>query len=107
MIIALAISIITICGPLIAVPLSSTSGLGICIISFFLINPILSVGLGVFAGFDMKKRWYAALYSGVIFTVGAWIILAFDVAFLYYSTIYLIFSVLTMLVTHLIIKIKK
>lgn len=107
MIIAAVITLISVCGPLIAVPLSSYAGFGICIISFFLTNPILAVGVGVFAGFDLKNRWYAALFTGVIFTAGAWIILAFDTAFLFYSVIYLAFSFISMFVTSLIVKRKK
>ena len=94
--------------PLLAVLFASHAGMAICILSFYLVNPMVSVGVGVFAGFDMKKRWYACLFTGTLFIITAWSLFTIsEPMFLYYSAIYIVFSSLSMLTTSLIVKRKK
>ena len=91
------------CIPLLAVLFASTAGMAICILSFYIINPVVSVGIGVFAGFDMKKRWYACLLTGVTFVITAWLLFTVsEPLFIIYSVIYIVFSALSMLITSLI-----
>ena len=109
MITAIIATLATVLGiPLLAVLFASTAGMAICILSFYIINPIVSVGTGVFAGFDIKKRWYACLFTGVIFIITAWsLFTAKEPLFLCYSAIYVVFSILSMLITAFIVRRKK
>ncbi len=109
MIAAIIITLAAIFGiPLLAVLFASTAGMAICILSFYIINPIVSVGVGVFAGFDIKKRWYACLFTGIAFIITAWSLFTInEPLFLYYSVIYIIFSTLSMAITSLIVRRKK
>lgn len=109
MIISLIITALFVFGvPLAAVLFTSHAGMAICILSFYVLNPIISVGIGVFAGFDIKKRWYASLFTGVVFIITAWSLFTVtEPLFLYYSAVYIVFSALSMLVTSLIVRRKK
>ena len=109
MIKAIIITLTAIFGiPFLAVLFASTVGMAICILSFYLINPMVSVGVGVFAGFDLKKRWYACLLPGIIFIITVWSLFTInEPLFLYYSAIYTVFAAISMLITSFIIKRKK
>ncbi|MBR6523220.1 MAG: hypothetical protein IKT39_01230 [Clostridia bacterium] len=109
MIMSLIITVVLVFGiPLAAVLFASDAGMAICILSFYLINPILSVGVGVFAGFDFRKRWFSSLYVGIIFMITVCFLLTADEPlFFLYSAIYTFFSFISMLVTSLILKRKK
>ena len=109
MIAAIIITLAAVFGiPLLAVLFASTSGMAICILSFYIINPIVSVGVGAFAGFDIKNRWYSCLFTGVIFIITAWLLFTTsEPLFILYSFIYIVFSALSMLITSLIAKRKK
>ena len=109
MLISVIISILLVFGiPLLAVLFASVSGMAICLLSFSIVNPIVSVCLGVFAGFNMKKRWYVCLFTGVVFIITAWsLFTATEPLFLCYSLIYLVFSTLSMFIAHLIVNRKK
>ena len=94
--------------PLLAVLFTTDAGMAICILSFYLINPMVSVGVGVFAGFDIKKRWYASLFTGASFIITVWSLFTVsEPLFLFYSAIYVVFSTISMLITSIILKRKK
>ncbi len=109
MIISIILTIALVFGiPLLAVLFASQSGMAICIISFYLVNPIVAVAIGVFAGFNIIKRWYACFLTGIVFIITAWSLFTLnEPLFLQYAAIYIIFSFISMLTTLLIIKRKR
>lgn len=79
------------------------SGMAACILLFFVINPVYSFILGIFAGKHIKGMWALPIISAVMFLLGAWFF--FDMgegAFVIYAGIYLVIGVITMLASSFI-----
>lgn len=94
--------------PFLAVTFAGTSGMAICFILFFALNPAFSAVCGVFAGMNIKKLWSLPLILSALFLAGVWIF--FDLgepAFLLYSTAYLVISAVAMILTAIIKQIKR
>ena len=67
---------------------------------FFIVDPLFSIFLGVFAGRDAKSRWYLPVLTAALYVAGAW--LFFDrgeTAFLLYAAGYLALGLVAMLLT--------
>lgn len=80
---------------------SECSGMALCMMLFFVINPIYSIILGIVAGRNIKALWNLPLISAVAFLAGAWIF--FDIHehwFIAYATVYLTIGVIAMLITN-------
>ncbi len=93
--------------PFLAVTFAGTSGMAICFILFFALNPAFSAVCGVFAGMNIKKFWSLPIISAALFLTGAWIF--FDLGepdFLLYSTAYLVIGAVAMILTAIIKRIK-
>ena len=95
--------------PLIAVKVvSGDCGMGLCFILFYLVNPMLSVFMGIYSGLDIKKLWYIPLVLGVVFVLSMWII--FDMGetdFILYGIGYFVIGVIVMLITATIKRIRR
>lgn len=66
------------------------SGMALCILLFFIVNPAYSLILGVRCGKDTKRMWNLPLVSSIAFLAGAW--LFFDIRelwFVVYALVYL------------------
>ena len=82
---------------------SECAGMALCMILFFVINPIYSVILGVVAGREIKTLWNLPLISAVAFLAGTWMF--FDIHepwFIAYAAAYLCIGVVAMLITNFI-----
>ena len=69
---------------------SECSGMALCMMLFFIVNPIYSAILGYRCGKDIKKMWNLPLVSALAFLAGTWIF--FDIHelwFIVYATVYL------------------
>ena len=69
---------------------SECSGMALCMMLFFIVNPIYSAILGYRCGKDIKKMWNLPLVSAVAFLAGTWIF--FDIHelwFVVYAIVYL------------------
>lgn len=78
----------------------SDAGMAVCLLLFFVVNPLFSVIIGTFAGKDVRHLWSFPVVSTALFLVGAWIL--FDIeemAFLLYATVYLALGVVAMLIS--------
>lgn len=76
---------------------SECSGMALCMILFFIVNPIYSAILGFSCGKDIHRMWNLPLVSSVAFLAGTW--LFFDIKevwFIIYSTVYLIIGWMAM-----------
>lgn len=70
---------------------SECSGMALCMILFFIVNPIYSAILGFRCGKNVRQMWNLPLVSSVAFLTGTW--LFFDIKeawFIIYATVYLI-----------------
>ena len=76
-----------------------TSGMGLAMILFFLVDPILSLLIGLWAGKSARERWYLPAVNAALFMAGVW--LSYDWGepdFLFYAVIYLIIGYGAMLI---------
>lgn len=70
---------------------SECSGMALCMILFFIVNPIYSAILGFSCGKDIRRMWNLPLVSSITFLAGTW--LFFDIKevwFVIYAAVYLI-----------------
>lgn len=70
---------------------SECSGMALCMILFFIVNPIYSAILGFRCGKDIRRMWNLPLVSSIAFLAGTW--LFFDIKevwFIIYASVYLI-----------------
>lgn len=70
---------------------SECSGMALCMILFFIVNPIYSAILGFHCGSDIRRMWDLPLVSSIAFLAGTW--LFFDIKevwFIIYALVYLI-----------------
>ncbi len=70
---------------------SECSGMALCMILFFIVNPIYSAILGLRCGKDIRRMWNLPLVSSIAFLAGTW--LFFDIKevwFIIYASVYLI-----------------
>lgn len=70
---------------------SECSGMALCMILFFIVNPIYSALLGFRCGRNARQMWNPPLVSSIAFLAGTW--LFFDIKeiwFIIYAAVYLI-----------------
>lgn len=70
---------------------SECSGMVLCMILFFIVNPIYSAILGFRCGMNIRQMWHLPLVSPIAFLSGTW--LFFDIKevwFIIYASVYLI-----------------
>lgn len=70
---------------------SECSGMALCMILFFIVNPIYSAILGFRCGRNIRQMWNLPLESSIAFLAGTW--LFFDIKevwFIIYASVYLI-----------------
>lgn len=70
---------------------SEYSGMALCMILFFIVNPIYSAILGFRCGSNIRQMWNLPLVSSIAFLAGTW--LFFDIKevwFIIYASTYLI-----------------
>ena len=76
---------------------SECSGMALCMILFFFVNPIYSAILGFRCGKDIRRMWNLPLVSSIAFLAGTW--LFFDIKevwFIIYASVYLIIGLTAM-----------
>lgn len=82
-----------------------TTGMLICIVLFFAVNPAFSLAAGIYAGRQLKRRWFTALFPPIVFWLSARIVFSEDTAqFAVYSIIYGCISVSVMMTVWLVQK---
>ena len=81
------------------------AAMGLCIILFFLINPLTVIALSVMAGTELRKLWWIPVVSAVafplLFSVAVWEPV---MELFIYSVLYFCVGMLVMLGTHYGIK---
>lgn len=60
------------------------SGMAVCFILFFAVNPIYAICAGAYAGKDIKKLWVLPVFTAVFFLVGTWLFFDMGKRYLFY-----------------------
>ena len=104
LIILISIVIVMLIIPLLAIEFASPdSGMMICLLLFFIVNPALSVFIGVFAGKDLKYFWFSPIVVATFFRIFS--TFTFTTAFpIIYSVIYFAICAVSETITYLITK---
>ena len=50
------------------------TGMAVCFVLFFVIDPLFSIICGVFASRNPKKLWACPLMTGILFILGCWLV---------------------------------
>ncbi|MBE7024471.1 MAG: hypothetical protein E7408_00245 [Ruminococcaceae bacterium] len=75
-------------------------GMAAVLLLFFVINPTVSVFMGIRAGRNIKKRWHLPLVTALGFLIFAWLLFsAQEMGFVLYAGIYLVLGYVIMLST--------
>ena len=89
--------------PFAVVSFFKEAGMGVFVLLFFIINPLLSVVCGIFAGRDIKRLWSLPLILAVLFLIGSWLFFEFgEPDFLIYGSVYFVIAALVMLISSFI-----
>ncbi len=90
--------------PIVAInTVKADAGMLVALMLFFVLNPIVSVAVGIFASRDIKFFWFAPILFAVLFWVFS--CFAYEPAFpIVYSVIYFVISSISMLTATLLIK---
>ena len=83
----------------------SNAGLMACIVLFFAVDPAFCLAAAIFAGWDLRRRWFTALFPPIAFLISTGAVFSADVGgFMVYFVIYLAISVTVTPTTHLVRK---
>lgn len=89
--------------PWLTVEFAGMSGMGICFLLFYIVNPMFSAFCGIFAGTDIKKLWAVPLIVPALFIAGVWMFFDFgEPDFLLYAGTYLVIGIITTLLSYVI-----
>ena len=86
--------------PWLTLRFAGMNAMGICVILFYVINPLFSIICGVFAGKDIKQLWPLPIITSALFLAGTWMFFEMgETAFLLYCGYYLVTGIICMLLT--------
>ncbi len=79
---------------------SECSGMALCMILFFIVNPIYSAILGFRCGWGIHRMWNLPLVSSIAFLAGTWLFFdIMEVWFIIYASVYLIIGWTAMVIS--------
>lgn len=83
----------------------SNAGMIVCIVLFFAVDPAFCLAAAIFAGWDLRRRWFTALFPPIAFLISTGAVFSADAGgFMVYFVIYLAISVTVTPTTHLVRK---
>ena len=78
-------------------------GMGFLLLLIFILNPIISIAYGIYAGKDIKKLWWFSLLIFIGFPILYWIALQDIVVDLFiYSLVYTLIEIIAMFISSII-----
>lgn len=84
---------------------SSTAGMMACLALFFALDPAFCLAAAIFAGWDIRRRWFTALFPPLAFLLSTGTVFGAETgAFMVYFVIYLAICLIVTPVTHLVRK---
>ena len=82
----------------------STAGMLACIALFFAVDPAFCLA-AIFAGWDLRRRWFTALFPPLAFLISTGAVFGSEAGgFMFYFVIYLAICLIVTPVTHLVRK---
>lgn len=97
--------IIMLLFPLVAVNfIFGNDALGILLLLTVILNPLVSIGIGIAGGWSNKIEWNLSLINAIIYLISAIIITGFDFTYIIAAVAYFI---LGLIATYITVKIKK
>lgn len=100
--------VLPIAGVMLLVPgavsfLPSDAGLGAAVLLFLIVDPLFALGIGVAAGWDVRRFWYAPLLTALLYWLGAVVFIAgWNSSILFYVVVYLFVGAGAMGITHFV-----
>ena len=95
--------LIMVGGPMIVLAVDPNAAMLICMVLFFVLNPLCVLYSGAFAGSRVKVLWSLPLITDGLFLLGAWWLLSMDAMGLWlYGVAYLMIGLISMFVSTLI-----
>lgn len=81
------------------------AGMAVCFLLFFGLNSLCSLYVGIYAGMNVKTRWYLPIVNAAAFLLSAWILFdPTEQVFKGYAIAYLILGLLSMVVTVFVVR---
>lgn len=72
-------------------------GMGICLLLFFVVNPVYTMVSGWKDGKDSRQQWSSPAITALLFLAGTWLFLEWgEAAFLVYALGYLLIGIASM-----------
>ena len=91
------ILLVTLGGPLIVLSVDANAAMLMCMCIFFLLAPLCALYSGIFAGQDMRHRWWMPVVTVAMFVTGSWWLLSMDAQGLWvYGGIYMAIGLVSM-----------
>ncbi len=79
---------------------NGVSGMMVCFILFFAVNPIYAILAGAYAGRQIRSMWALPVVTAALFLLGAWLCVDIgEKTFLFYALGYLALGSIAMLVS--------
>ena len=107
--IIITMMLILVITPLIVLKLAQPHEfMGITILLFFILNPVLAIFINSIIGKDIDKLWFIPLICSIIFLISYWIILKEIILdLMIYAIMYLITGIIAMFISFFISKKRK
>ena len=87
--------------PWLTVLFAGMNGMAICLILFFIVNPLFFIVEGILCGFKIKQDWWLPVASAFVYLLSTWLLFAVgEVAFVIYAGLYLAVGAVAMFGTH-------
>ena len=77
----------------------STDTLGLMFLYTMVLNPIVSIAIGILAGWGDKLQWYLPAANAVVYLIASAVIMGFDVSWLIGAAVYLVLGIAAAYVT--------
>lgn len=88
--------------------LPSDAFLGAAVLLFLVMDPLFMLGIGIAAGWDMGRFWYAPLLAALLYWLGTVLFITGpDLSILFYVFLYLFMGGAAMVITHFVRKYRR
>lgn len=93
----LTLLLVMVGGPLIVLAVDPNAAMLVFMCIFFLLAPFCALYSGIFAGQDMRRRWWMPVVTVALFVTGSYWLLSMDVQGLWvYGGIYMVIGLVSM-----------
>ncbi len=87
--------------PWLTVLFAGMNGMAICLILFFVVNPLFFIIEGILCGFKLNREWWLPVVSAVVYLLSTWLLFEMlEMAFIIYAGLYLAVGAVAMFGTH-------